>query len=49
MQKNVWSLSDASTFHEKETVLLDRLRMKIHGVCRNALTPSTMTEKNWYA
>ncbi|XP_033223438.1 protein SMG9 [Belonocnema kinseyi] len=36
------------TFHENEKQLIEKLRIKIHGVARNAMTPSTLTEKNWY-
>ena len=38
---------DEPTFHENEKQLIEKLRMKIHGVARNAMTPSTLTEKNW--
>ncbi|XP_051163003.1 nonsense-mediated mRNA decay factor SMG9 [Leptopilina boulardi] len=37
-----------TTFHENEKQLIEKLRMKIHGVTRNAMTPSTLTEKNWF-
>ncbi|XP_039313533.1 protein SMG9 isoform X1 [Solenopsis invicta] len=36
------------TFCESEESLIDRLRTKIHGVSRNSITPSVLTEKNWY-
>ncbi|KAL6258206.1 hypothetical protein P5V15_010134 [Pogonomyrmex californicus] len=35
------------TFCENEKSLIDTLRMKIHGVPRNSITPSVLTEKNW--
>ncbi|XP_034934513.1 protein SMG9 [Chelonus insularis] len=34
--------------HDNEKDLIEKLRNKIHGVSRNSLTPSTLTEKNWY-
>lgn len=36
------------TFCENEKSLIDKLRTKIHGVPRNSITPSVLTEKNWY-
>ncbi|XP_071632718.1 nonsense-mediated mRNA decay factor SMG9 isoform X2 [Temnothorax longispinosus] len=36
------------TFCENEESLIDKLRTKIHGVPRNSITPSVLTEKNWY-
>ncbi|CAG5102282.1 Similar to smg9: Protein SMG9 (Xenopus tropicalis) [Cotesia congregata] len=34
--------------HENEKELIQKLRNKIHGISRNPLTPSALTEKNWY-
>lgn len=36
------------TMRQSEEKLIDKLRTKIHGVSRNPMTPSTLTEKNWY-
>jgi protein SMG9 len=36
-----------SMFYENENQLIQKLRNKIHGISRNALTPSNLTEKNW--
>ncbi|XP_058799585.1 nonsense-mediated mRNA decay factor SMG9 [Phymastichus coffea] len=36
------------TFHDDEKQLIDKLKKKIHGVTRNTMTPSNLTEKNWY-
>ncbi|XP_012270694.1 protein SMG9 [Orussus abietinus] len=33
---------------ENEKHLIEKLRMKIHGVSRSAMMPSSLTEKNWY-
>lgn len=41
-------LETEATFHENEKQLIEKLRKKIHGVTRNAMTPTTLTEKNWY-
>lgn len=27
--------------------LIEKLKTKIHGVNRNSMTPSTLSEKNW--
>ncbi|XP_014208604.1 protein SMG9 [Copidosoma floridanum] len=35
-------------FIEDEYKLTDQLKRKIHGVTRNAMTPSNLTERNWY-
>ncbi|XP_011301214.1 protein SMG9 [Fopius arisanus] len=35
-------------FHESYNDLIERLRIKIHGVSRHPMTPATLTEKNWY-
>ncbi|XP_011069218.1 PREDICTED: protein SMG9 isoform X4 [Acromyrmex echinatior] len=35
-------------FCENEEFLIDKLRTKIYGVPRNSITPSVLTEKNWY-
>ncbi|XP_043289637.1 protein SMG9 isoform X1 [Venturia canescens] len=36
-------------FDEKaRNELIEELRKKIHGVSRNSMTPSALTEKNWY-
>ncbi|XP_001600565.2 protein SMG9 [Nasonia vitripennis] len=42
------SKNTQSSFHENEQQLIEKLRRKIHGVTRNAMTPSNLTEKNWY-
>jgi len=34
-------------FCENEKSLIDKLRTKIHGVTRNLMTPSVLTEKSW--
>ncbi|XP_014482978.1 PREDICTED: protein SMG9 [Dinoponera quadriceps] len=39
---------DEAFFGESEKSLVDKLRRKIHGVTRNPMTPSVLTEKNWY-
>lgn len=36
-----------STLLEDKEQLVEKLRRKIHGVTRNAMTPSNLTEKNW--
>ncbi|XP_012217709.1 nonsense-mediated mRNA decay factor SMG9 isoform X2 [Linepithema humile] len=36
------------TFCETEKSLIDKLRIKIHGVPRNPMTPSVLTERSWY-
>ncbi|XP_034190373.1 nonsense-mediated mRNA decay factor SMG9 [Osmia lignaria lignaria] len=36
------------TMHYNEKKLIEKLKTKIHGVNRNPMTPSTLTEKNWY-
>lgn len=33
---------------QNERKLMEKLKTKIHGVTRNPMTPSTLTEKNWY-
>lgn len=33
---------------QNEKKLIEKLRTKIHGVTRNPMTLSTLTEKNWY-
>ncbi|KAL0123423.1 hypothetical protein PUN28_005744 [Cardiocondyla obscurior] len=35
-------------FCENEEFLIDKLRTKIHGVPRNSIASSVLTEKNWY-
>ncbi|KYM94720.1 Protein SMG9, partial [Cyphomyrmex costatus] len=35
-------------FCENEEFLIDKLRTRIYGVPRNSITPSVLTEKNWY-
>ncbi|KAL6433610.1 hypothetical protein ACFW04_006594 [Cataglyphis niger] len=35
-------------FCENVKSLIDKLRTKIHGVTRNPMTPSVLTEKSWY-
>ncbi|KAF7400553.1 protein SMG9 [Vespula maculifrons] len=39
---------DEYNVQENEKRLIEQLRMKIHGVSRHPMTPSTLTEKNWY-
>lgn len=39
---------DEFNVQENEKRLVEKLRMKIHGVSRHPMTPSTLTEKNWY-
>ncbi|XP_050596566.1 nonsense-mediated mRNA decay factor SMG9 isoform X1 [Bombus affinis] len=39
---------DEVTIHQNEKKLIEKLRTKIHGVTRNPMTPSTLTEKDWY-
>lgn len=34
-------------FGESEKSLINKLRQKIHGITRNPMTPSVLTEKNW--
>ncbi|OAD57874.1 Protein SMG9 [Eufriesea mexicana] len=36
------------TMRQNEKKLIEKLKTKIHGVNRNSMTPSTLTEKNWY-
>lgn len=40
-------IAEDKTFCENEKSLIDKLRTKIHGVPRNSITPSVLTEKNW--
>ncbi|XP_011494881.1 PREDICTED: protein SMG9 isoform X2 [Ceratosolen solmsi marchali] len=42
------STDGESMFYENENELIAKLRKKIHGISRNAMTPSNLTEKNWY-
>ncbi|KAJ8668428.1 hypothetical protein QAD02_010091 [Eretmocerus hayati] len=37
-----------SMFYESKEELIVKLRRKLHGITRNAMTPSNLTEKNWY-
>ncbi|CAK9816014.1 Nonsense-mediated mRNA decay factor SMG9 [Anthophora plagiata] len=39
---------EESTMRQDERKLIEKLKIKIHGVNRNPMTPSTLTEKNWY-
>ncbi|KAI4496165.1 hypothetical protein M0802_008032 [Mischocyttarus mexicanus] len=39
---------DEININENEKKLVEKLRMKIHGVSRHPMTPSTLTEKTWY-
>ncbi|KAK2585420.1 hypothetical protein KPH14_010088 [Odynerus spinipes] len=39
---------DESNVQENEKKLIEQLRMKIHGISRHPMTPSTLTEKTWY-
>jgi protein SMG9 len=34
-------------FCENEKVLIEKLRTKIHGISRNPMTPSVLTERSW--
>ncbi|PBC33317.1 hypothetical protein APICC_08648 [Apis cerana cerana] len=36
------------TMRQNGKKLIEKLKTKIHGVNRNSMTPSTLTEKNWY-
>ncbi|XP_076481422.1 nonsense-mediated mRNA decay factor SMG9 isoform X4 [Bombus vancouverensis nearcticus] len=36
------------TIRQNEKKLIEKLKTKIHGVTRNPMTPSTLTEKDWY-
>ncbi|XP_024939279.1 protein SMG9 isoform X3 [Cephus cinctus] len=52
-QLNLFLIPDMTTedepsLRENETKLIEKLRMKIHGVSRNSMTPTALTEKNWY-
>ncbi|XP_012252963.2 nonsense-mediated mRNA decay factor SMG9 isoform X2 [Athalia rosae] len=40
--------SEDLVIHESEAKLIEKLRMRIHGVSRNPMTPAVLTEKNWY-
>ncbi|KAK0076268.1 hypothetical protein PV325_005667 [Microctonus aethiopoides] len=42
------SQGDESIIHSNEKELIEKLRSKIHGIPRNPMTPSTLTEKTWY-
>lgn len=35
------------TMRQNEKKLIEKLKTKIHGVNRNPMTPTTLTEKNW--
>ena len=35
-------------FKQDEKQLIETLRRKIYGVTRNIMTPSSLTEKNWF-
>ena len=39
--------SEEPTMRQNEKKLIEKLKTKIHGVSRNPMTPSTLTEKNW--
>ncbi|XP_053982442.1 nonsense-mediated mRNA decay factor SMG9 [Hylaeus volcanicus] len=41
-------VNEEPTMRQNEKKLIEKLRTKIHGVNRNQMTPSTLTEKNWY-
>lgn len=41
-------VSEEPTMRQNEKKLIEKLKTKIHGVNRNPMTPSTLTEKNWY-
>ncbi|KAK1116520.1 hypothetical protein K0M31_018983 [Melipona bicolor] len=36
------------TIRQNRKKLIEKLKTKIHGVTRNPMTPTTLTEKNWY-
>lgn len=40
-------IAEESTMRQDERKLIEKLKIKIHGVNRNPMTPSTLTEKNW--
>lgn len=39
---------DLSPTRQNVRKLIEKLKTKIHGASRNPMTPSTLTEKNWY-
>ncbi|KZC14600.1 Protein SMG9 [Dufourea novaeangliae] len=39
--------NEETAMRQNEKKLIERLKTKIHGVNRNPMTPSTLTEKNW--
>lgn len=41
-------VNEESAMRQDEKKLIERLKTKIHGVSRNPMTPTTLTEKNWY-
>ncbi|XP_076652556.1 nonsense-mediated mRNA decay factor SMG9 [Halictus rubicundus] len=41
-------VNEESAMRQNEKKLIERLKTKIHGVSRNPMTPTTLTEKNWY-
>lgn len=41
-------IAEDMTFCENEESLIHKLRTKIHGVSRNSIMPSVLTERNWY-
>ncbi|XP_068985671.1 nonsense-mediated mRNA decay factor SMG9 isoform X4 [Bombus flavifrons] len=41
-------VNEEVTIHQNEKKLIEKLKTKIHGVTRNPMTPSTLTEKDWY-
>ncbi|XP_011153344.1 protein SMG9 [Harpegnathos saltator] len=48
LNRNKEASTEDIFFGESEKSLLDKLRRKIHGVTKNPMTPSVLTEKNWY-
>lgn len=44
---NLIFILEETAFCESQSDLIERLKRKIHGVARNAMTPSTLSEKNW--
>ena len=39
--------SEEPTIRQNRKKLMEKLKTKIHGVARNPMTPTTLTEKNW--
>ncbi|XP_017888871.1 protein SMG9 [Ceratina calcarata] len=39
---------EESPMRQNEKKLIEKLKIKIHGINKNPMTPSSLTEKNWY-